>query len=276
MRARVDASRDDARALVVIAVLTVLSLLTQVYTRQTEVIRAGLRIDVGETWLLESTSHLIVLALAALTPLALNLAPPRFLPAHRTALISIGAFAAFAVAHVVLMYASRVALFPLLIGHAYEVQLLAPRHFLYEASKDALIFPAILLAFVAARALGAARRDAEAARREATATKKIRLKVGSGEVSLLASGVLWAKAAGNYAEVHTSGKTHFCRITLAELTDLLVAAGAPHARVHRSYVVNLDAIVASAPTGEGDLTLTLASGATVPCSRRYRSALAQK
>jgi hypothetical protein len=180
------ASHDDARALLAIAALSVVSLFSQVYTRLAEASRFGLPVGAREIWLLEATSHVMVLGLAALAPTALSLAPPRFLPMRRTALIAVGAFAAFSVGHVALMYASRLVLFPILIGRSYEVNLLAPNHFLYEASKDALVFPAIVLV---------------------------------------------------------------CQFGCDPTT---------------------------APTGEGDLKLTLANGDAIPCSRRYRTALNQK
>ncbi|HBF89820.1 MAG TPA: LytTR family transcriptional regulator, partial [Hyphomonas atlantica] len=40
---------------------------------------------------------------------------------------------------------------------------------------------------------------------------------------------------------------------------------------HRSHLVNLDRVSEIVPTGEGDVTLRLDTGAEVPGSRRYRA-----
>ena len=84
--------------------------------------------------------------------------------------------------------------------------------------------------------------------------------------------MVWARAASNYVEVVTPGRTYLARSTLSELEKLLQAAGGRHVRVHRSHVVNLDKVSEITPTGEGDVTLTLETGETVPGSRRYRDA----
>ncbi|MEO1105411.1 MAG: LytTR family DNA-binding domain-containing protein, partial [Pseudomonadota bacterium] len=65
------------------------------------------------------------------------------------------------------------------------------------------------------------------------------------------------------------------RTTLGALEQLLAAAGSPHMRVHRSYIVNLDAIREIVPTSAGDVTVRLSSGAEIPGSRRHRDRLAQ-
>lgn len=75
---------------------------------------------------------------------------------------------------------------------------------------------------------------------------------------------------GDYVEVGTAAKTHLVRMTLAQLEASLAAAGAPHIRVHRSYIVNPDEVREIAPTGEGGVVIALNSGAEIPGSRRYR------
>ena len=64
------------------------------------------------------------------------------------------------------------------------------------------------------------------------------------------------------------------RLTLAELERQLRDAGVDVVRVHRSWLVNRASIAEIAPTGEGDVTITLRDGDTAPGSRRYREPLA--
>ena len=45
------------------------------------------------------------------------------------------------------------------------------------------------------------------------------------------------------------------------------------ARVHRSYIVNLDEVVEIKPTDGGDARIKMKDGSIVPCSRRYREGL---
>lgn len=266
--------RDDGRALAVVCAIAALSLVVQTYAKYSETLRFGVPIGLTETWLLESTSHIAIVVVAALLPSLLALAPLKSGSWVRAAPALAGGFVAFTLCHIGLMYIARLMLFPLVLGRAYETDLFAPRNLYYEVGKDILYFPVLLLAFVVARTWGTARRAAAEAVKAAAANHRIRLKAGSGWLIIPSQDVLWAKAAGNYAEVRTSTKTHFCRTTLTELARLLTDAGGDHVRIHKSYLVSPGAISALAPTGEGDLTVTLANGETIPCSRRYKSALA--
>ncbi|MEQ9316382.1 MAG: LytTR family DNA-binding domain-containing protein, partial [Henriciella sp.] len=88
-----------------------------------------------------------------------------------------------------------------------------------------------------------------------------------------ASDIVLARAASNYVEVVTPAHTYLARSTLAELERLLVAADGRHLRVHRSYIVNRDRIRTISPTGDGNVSIELDTGETVPGSRSYRDRL---
>ena len=45
------------------------------------------------------------------------------------------------------------------------------------------------------------------------------------------------------------------------------------ARVHRSYIVNLDCVGEIEPLDTGDARIAMRDGAVIPCSRTYRDAL---
>jgi two-component system LytT family response regulator len=85
------------------------------------------------------------------------------------------------------------------------------------------------------------------------------------------SDILWVEAAGNYVELHLSGRTVLHRMTLNRLEALL----APDAflRVHRSAIVRRDQLASLATTGDATYRLALRCGAQVAVSERYLAAL---
>lgn len=82
-----------------------------------------------------------------------------------------------------------------------------------------------------------------------------------------------ASSAGNYVELATAHGPILHRVTLAALTDELAAHG--FVRIHRAHLVRGGAVVSVTSEGSGDFSVTLATGQTLPGSRRYRAALAQ-
>ena len=83
----------------------------------------------------------------------------------------------------------------------------------------------------------------------------------------------WIEAADNYARLHAGGTSHLVRETLRTLEAKLD----PHVfmRVHRSAIVNVDAIRELQPWFHGDHVMILRSGARLTCSRRYDERLRQ-
>ena len=78
-------------------------------------------------------------------------------------------------------------------------------------------------------------------------------------------------AAGNYVEIHASGKVHLVREPLAKLAAQLDAG--EFIRVHRSHVVKLTAIAELQPMFHGDYELILRNGERLALSRRYKALL---
>ncbi len=72
---------------------------------------------------------------------------------------------------------------------------------------------------------------------------------------------------GNNVLVHTTRGTHPLRSTLASIESRLDPAR--FARVHRSHVVNIDAIAEIRPWFHGDAVIVMRDGAEVSWSRRY-------
>lgn len=271
---RVADRRADRRAIALIAVLTLISLAVEISTRLAEIARLGLAVSAVEVWVLETTSHVVIFVLACGFPFLLNRAPSLSLTEWPRSLGVVSAgFVCFAAAHVVAMYALRLTLFPVFAGAPYALDMLRTDVLAYEFRKDILVYLTLLVVFVLNRLVEHARLDAAEALRTARTDHRLTLKSGGGMVMVNAADVLFAKAAGNYVEVHTAQRMHFCRLTLTQLEAMLSAAGASHARVHKSYLVNLDQIASITPTGEGDAVVTLRGGQSAPASRRYRDRL---
>lgn len=93
------------------------------------------------------------------------------------------------------------------------------------------------------------------------------------EFLIAASDIAWLQAEANYVGLHVNGHDYLVRATLGDFLEQLDPTR--FVRVHRSYAVNLDAVAEIEPLDSGDARLVMKDGSTVPCSRRYRSALAQ-
>lgn len=79
------------------------------------------------------------------------------------------------------------------------------------------------------------------------------------------------QGAGNYVNLHVRGRDYPLRGTMAAVGQLLDPAR--FARVHRSWIVNLDQVAEIEPLETGDARIRLRDGRVLPCSRTYRDAL---
>ena len=92
------------------------------------------------------------------------------------------------------------------------------------------------------------------------------------EFLIAATDIAWLQAQANYVGLHVNGHDYLLRSTLTDFLGQLDPAR--FVRVHRSYAVNRDAIAEIVPLDSGDARLVMKDGSAVPCSRRYREALA--
>jgi two-component system, LytTR family, response regulator len=74
---------------------------------------------------------------------------------------------------------------------------------------------------------------------------------------------------GNNVDVHSARGSFRLRSTMEAVEARLDPA--VFVRIHRSHLVNIDAIAAIEPAFHGDQTVTLRDGTTLPWSRRYAS-----
>ena len=83
--------------------------------------------------------------------------------------------------------------------------------------------------------------------------------------------VLHLSAEGNYVRLHTAEGSHLIRGTLADLETRLDPKR--FARIHRSGIVNIDAIKEVHAHFHGDYIVSLRNGESVRLSRRYQQRL---
>jgi two-component system LytT family response regulator len=90
-----------------------------------------------------------------------------------------------------------------------------------------------------------------------------------GRVSFIrAADVTFIEAAGNYARIHTPRESHLIRETMAALEGKLDRRR--FLRIHRSTIVNIDAIRELRPWFGGDTIVVTLDGTELVLSRTYR------
>jgi two-component system LytT family response regulator len=83
----------------------------------------------------------------------------------------------------------------------------------------------------------------------------------------------WIEAAGNYVRIHAGKEVHLMRGTLASLEQQLDPDS--FVRIHRSTIVNLEAVRELQPWFAGDYVVLLRNGGQLRLSRWYRDRLDQ-
>lgn len=236
--------------------------------------RDGQDYNAWKAWFLEgsSTAYMLLLCWIAVGrwearfPIGV-VSWSRWLPAH------MGGALVFSALHVAAMGITREALYPTLFNESYHFFGNPAQTFVYELRKDVLSYTLVLLTLTGFRTIEGHRLEAAAARTEARTHQRVNLKCGGRTIHLAAEDFSSAKAAGNYVEARFGTRDHLARMTLNQLGNLLREAGIDAVRVHRSWLINRAMITQITPTGEGDVTLTLTNGQTIPGSRRYRERL---
>lgn len=172
-----------------------------------------------------------------------------------------------------LMMTLRFGIWEGIYGHAYSYNGSATEMFIYEFRKQAATYFGFQLILAASLGIEQLKLEAAAAQSDARTSHRITLRCGGRVMRLPAGEFTSAQAAGNYVEARFGTGLHLARMTLTDLERLLVEAGIDARRVHRSWLINHACLTQIVPTGEGDVTLTLADGQSVPGSRRYRERL---
>jgi two-component system LytT family response regulator len=105
----------------------------------------------------------------------------------------------------------------------------------------------------------------------AAPTERFLLRQDGNLHAVAAREILWVEAQGNYARINLANRSYMIRDTMASLERRL--DGGRFARIHRSAIINLDAVRELQPWFGGDYIVILTNGARVRASRTYRSRL---
>ncbi|MEM1080164.1 MAG: LytTR family DNA-binding domain-containing protein [Pseudomonadota bacterium] len=153
---------------------------------------------------------------------------------------------------------------------------------IYEYLKDARTYAGCVLIiegyrWILRRLQGEARwldraQDADVAQPPTEPAERFLVKMLGREFLVPAAEIDYAQAAGNYVNLYVGRREYPLRSTMKALQCRLDPAR--FRRVHRSYIVNLNCISEIEPLESGDARIHLRSGQRLPCSRRYRAALA--
>jgi two-component system LytT family response regulator len=88
-----------------------------------------------------------------------------------------------------------------------------------------------------------------------------------------ASEIEWVEAEEKYLLLHTQTRHHLIRESMASLESRLAASG--FARIHRSHLINLEALQEIVMVGRGDCVAVLRSGTRLNIGRNYKERLIQ-
>ncbi|HNS87316.1 MAG TPA: LytTR family DNA-binding domain-containing protein [Parvularculaceae bacterium] len=270
--------RGDRNAAVIIVVMICASFILSSLTAHADLRRISQDIDWRHAWLNEGTSHAALLLAAAIIPSVINRAPLFVGASFPIAIgVHISGFLAFTLIHVSIMFSARTVLFPTLIGYAYDLDVLSPRNFLYEARKDIFSYALLAFGFYVMREIEIRRLEARAAADKARNEGLLSFKSGGETLQAQTSEIAYARAAGNYAELTlVNGKVFLARMTLARLERLLAEARSDHIRIHRSHIVSRRRVRHVRPDGEGGLEVEMIDGVKLAASRSRRDFLLEK
>lgn len=103
---------------------------------------------------------------------------------------------------------------------------------------------------------------------------RILVKGGGRSFLVKVERIDWIEAAGNYATLHTGGEDRLVRETMTSLEERLRSFG--FARIHRSYIVNLDRVREIQPWFKGDHVVVLEDDTRLSLTRKYRTELEER
>jgi DNA-binding LytR/AlgR family response regulator len=103
------------------------------------------------------------------------------------------------------------------------------------------------------------------------AVEHIWVELGSGRLRLSLAQVEWFAADGDYVQAYTAERGYLMRDSLGRLESAL--SRSRFVRVHRSTLVNIDAVARVASGPNGQLILTTRGGAELQVGRRARKAI---
>ncbi len=103
--------------------------------------------------------------------------------------------------------------------------------------------------------------------------RRLLVKSDSRMFFVKASEIEWVEAEEKYVFLHTRSQRHMIRQSISALEAQL--ASDSFVRIHRCYLINLDALQEVAPWSHGDLVAILKSGVRLNVGRNFREQLLQ-
>jgi hypothetical protein len=184
----------------------------------------------------------------------------------------------FSLAHVTLMYWTRVALYRAVLADMYVWDRWLG-DFGYEYLKDVRTYMGMLVMvylyrFILRRLQGEAGFLAEEDEPAAATSDRFLVKKLGREFLVRVDDIDWIESCGNYVNLHVGPRVYPLRETMTRIDERLLPLG--FQRVHRSAIVNLDRIAEITAFDSGDGEARLRSDVTVPVSRRYRQELRER
>lgn len=173
----------------------------------------------------------------------------------------------FSLGHVGLMALFREMLFNNYIGNFVSDNIFTT--LIYEYRKDFSLY-VTLVVIIAGYRLYREKKQLESQSNHKNSDRML-IKTRTGEKLIERDDIEWLKAAANYVEIHTDNHEYLVRTTMAEMERRLNSSN--FARVHKSFIVNLNKINEITPTESGDFRISLTSKVVIPLSRRYRESL---
>jgi two-component system LytT family response regulator len=101
--------------------------------------------------------------------------------------------------------------------------------------------------------------------------RRLFARTGERIVPIQTAAIVRIQARGDYAEVHAPGGPYLVHVSLTELARRLDRER--FAQVHRSHIVNLDAVKLLRPHDERRLAIVLVNGEEIVASRSASEAL---
>src|ERR1700733_3546516 len=108
---------------------------------------------------------------------------------------------------------------------------------------------------------------------KAAARDRLCIKSRGRILFLSTSEIRWIEGAGNYLRIHVESEAHLVRETIADFEAKLDPDR--FVRIHRSAIVNLDAIREMRPWPTGEYVVTLKNGRELTLSRSYRGCVSR-
>lgn len=112
-----------------------------------------------------------------------------------------------------------------------------------------------------------------AAQAAINSTKRLAIRSNGHILILSPSDIEWVEAARNYVRLHSGERSHLLRETMAGVEVKLPKEH--FVRIHRSIIVNAEAVREIVPRPHGDFLVVVKSGRELPMSRGFREKLGQ-